>query len=660
MKHRFFMVFVLLPVLAAAFSGCSRDSIYLRKALKYAGENRHELETVLRHYRTVDDDPEKLDAAKYLIGNMPVHYSYSSGEIENFYDEALEIMHSGVSAEQQRDSINRLFADKYPHLAGSLVSDVRIIGADYLIYSIDQAFDQWRNRPWAQHLSFEEFRDWILPYKAVDLQSLDYWRDTLSARFSDSISTVPSDDLKRTGIYGAIDIVRNEIHTKNSPTVFWGSDGGPALLGARTLADMTYGTCLDYVTMGTLTFRSMGLPAVVDQVPCWGRNHEGHSWFTFLSDQGREVPTINSLIMPAGIGFYPYERIPKVFRTGYTVNRERMVYLNTAKYVYPFKLCDTDVTDHYCRTSDLEIPIRRDVRLKDRYVYIAMAVNADGPEWRVLDYGRLHAGKACFRKMGRNMLYIVLGFDGNGLLPVSDPFFVEKNGSVEYIHGCGDLPNKAGTAHVRLFRKYYESANVVDMRGRLHGGRVQYADDSAFTNVVTVYEIDSVRIPDRIPLPDAGRHRYWRYLSPLGSWGSISELDFLDNNGNSMPGRGIANAEAGRDAIDRAYDGDRLSNFEINQPDGNWIGRDFNDPESVSHVRIVPRSDDNDICPGLEYELFYWNGLDWRSLGYRPATEAWLDYDDVPLNTLLWLRCYSRGRNERPFMINDDMETEWF
>lgn len=103
-----------------------------------------------------------------------------------------------------------------------------------------------------------------------------------------------------------------------------------------------------------------------------------------------------------------------------------------------------------------------------------------------------------------------------------------------------------------------------------------------------------------------------------------------------------------------------MSNFEINQPDGNWIGRDFNDPESVSHVRIVPRSDDNDICPGLEYELFYWNGLDWRSLGYRPATEAWLDYDDVPLNTLLWLRCYSRGRNERPFMINDDMETEWF
>ena len=200
MKNRLFVFYVLLPVLAMALSGCSRDSIYLRKALRYAGENRHELETVLRHYRSEDNDPEKLAAAKYLIVNMPVHYSYSGNEIESFYDEALDIMHSGVSPERQRDSISRLFVEKYSHLSGSIVSDVRIMDADYLIYSIDQAFDQWRNRPWARHLSFEEFRDWILPYKAVDMQSLDYWRDTLSERFSDSISTVPFSDLRRTSV----------------------------------------------------------------------------------------------------------------------------------------------------------------------------------------------------------------------------------------------------------------------------------------------------------------------------------------------------------------------------------------------------------------------------------------------------------------------------
>ena len=51
-------------LILVAFSGCSKDDIYLHYALKAAGENKSELKAVLKHYRTVDKDPQKLKAAK--------------------------------------------------------------------------------------------------------------------------------------------------------------------------------------------------------------------------------------------------------------------------------------------------------------------------------------------------------------------------------------------------------------------------------------------------------------------------------------------------------------------------------------------------------------------------------------------------------------------
>ena len=123
-----------------------------------------------------------------------------------------------------------------------------------------------------------------------------------------------------------------------------------------------------------------------------------------------------------------------------------------------------------------------------------------------------------------------------------------------------------------------------------------------------------------------------------------------------MTGRGIANPEAGQDAIERAYDGNLLSNFEINQPDGNWVGMDMERPTAVRYFSVSPRSDDNDVCPGNEYELFYFNGNAWESFGYQMATTNYLHFDNASLNTLLWMRDYTRGNNERPFIINDQKE----
>ena len=651
---------LLFALTILMLTGCSEDNRYLRDALKAAGENRTELEAVLEHYRTIDIDPQKLDAAKYLIANMPAHYSYrDTAAINSYYHKALEILGTGPSPDWQRDTLRYISDTQYLGITSDIISDVEIMTADYLIYSIDHAFHQWRTEPWAQHLAYEQFRDWILPYKVTELQSLDAWRDTLSRHYSDSLKTVPSSDIQRNTIYGAIEIVRNEIHRKQSNIglrVIWGDRGSIPMRSAATWVRMTYGSCMDYVIMGTAVFRSIGLPTVVDYVPIWGRNHDGHSWYVFMSDRGKEERTINALILPAGQQFYPYERIPKVFRLSYTIDRERYRYYKNAKYVYPLELCVMDVTDHYNLTSDIDVDIFKGVKLMDNYVYIATFSVSSSNQWEVLDIGKIKRGKAHFQNMGRNMIYIAMGYNGHDIVPISSPFILHKNGEIQYV-----VCDEKDRTSISLKRKYYQSFNVVDMRRRLLGGKIQCSNRADFKEALTLYTIESTDIPDKIFVESNGNYRYWRYLSPDGSWGSVAEVAFFDENKNKMSGRGIANAEAGQDAIDRAYDDDWLTNFEINQPDSNWVGMDFGKPSCVKYVRVIPRSDDNDVHPGQEYELCYLNSRSrWKSLGRKIAPGNYLEYDSVPSGGLLWLINHTCGIDERPFMIDSDDNVEWW
>ena len=87
-KHILALLFVAMVI------ACGGRKTDLETALELAGNNRKELEAVLDHYK---DDPEKLAAAKFLIENMPAHYSYSDPRIEDYYAVALEIFKTKLS-----------------------------------------------------------------------------------------------------------------------------------------------------------------------------------------------------------------------------------------------------------------------------------------------------------------------------------------------------------------------------------------------------------------------------------------------------------------------------------------------------------------------------------------------------------------------------------
>jgi hypothetical protein len=418
---------------------------------------------------------------------------------------------------------------------------------------------------------------------------------------------------------------------------------------------ITYGRCTDYVNLGVTAMRSLGIPVIIESTPQWGRYRAGHEWYTVLNDKGELLSSEWDISTDPGRAFFPYMQIPKVYRHAYAINWETVGYLNKAAYKHPFNVCQTDVTSEYFATSDPSIPLIRK-GLKDKYVYIA-AFNGNHTDWFVIDYGTIKKGKAEFRNMGRNVLYIALGYDGYGLVPISHPFIVHRNGQVEPV---GQLNGQLG--QVVLRRKYFASENVVAMQHRVLGGMVQASNRTDFAVCDTLYIINSLDYPDKIEIDADKPYRYWRYLSPNGSYGSIAELGFFQSNSGKdtlLTGNPVSSLGSNNDAAHKAFDGDWLSNFESGEPDGAWVGMDFGRPVQVDKVRIVPRNDDNYIRPGDEYELKYWDTDGWVSMGKQVAACNTLTYGNVPMGALLWLENHTRGMDERVFLYKNGRQEWW-
>lgn len=629
--------------------GCSPEN-RLETALKLAGDNRQEMEKVLDHYR---DEPEKLAAAEFLISNMPAHYSYADADsIEKYYDVALEVMAMDVNPDLHRDSLLAYRQNVMPDLEKHTVPDIRVARAQFLIDNIDRAFTDWKTRPWASHLNFEEFCEWLLPYKIAEFQSMDSWRDTLSTHFGDGVRNQIRDDEEYNTAFRVLDLARNEILTKLGMHGCY-TDAGYPLLSARVLHRQTYGRCIDYVNLGALTFRSLGVPVVVDEVPFWGRYRAGHSWYTLLGDRGQELPAEWDLGSVPGRDFYPYQRIPKVFRKTFEADARMLEYRSRAKHIFPFPICRKDVSEKYMRTVDVDVELLPDAKPGDRYCYIAV-FNGHEEDWSVIDFGTVKRGKAHFTNMGRNVLYMVMGYDGHRPFQLSDPFILENDGSVRYVRH-----DPARLRSVDISRKYWESANVVAMRRRLIGGRIQGADRADFSDAETVFEVTDPYLPAVNRTGALHAHRYWRWLGADGTFGSLAELELRDADSLLLEGRHIGCADASAEAVERAFDGNLLSNFESAEESGAWVGIGLEKPAVAAFARIVPRSDDNDICPGDEYEFKWWNGSVWISSGRFVAESGTLHFDGIPAGAMMWITDHTRGWDERPFFIHDDGTVEW-
>src|SRR5690606_32711318 len=85
--------------------------------------------------------------------------------------------------------------------------DIQMLKADELIKHIDAAFNAW-NYPWAKGLTFDEFCEYILPYKLLN-EKPDFWNSRVQQEYHWVLDSMK----KNEDPYDACIVVNNHIKT---------------------------------------------------------------------------------------------------------------------------------------------------------------------------------------------------------------------------------------------------------------------------------------------------------------------------------------------------------------------------------------------------------------------------------------------------------------
>ncbi len=627
----------------------------LECALELAKGNRQEMETVLNHF---SDDSLKFEAAKFLIRNMPGHYSYADTAIITKYSNEVASIVTAMHDSSDyalRDSINACAAkNNIRHL--QKIFDIETIKADYLITNIEEAFHVWKDGNWAKHVSFDDFCEYLLPYKTHELQILDDWRTRLKGCFSSGLKELQYCDIFRNSAYNASRKMNQELHDSLRPNHAITLDYSNMRL--ETKLKIPFGTCDHYADIASILMRCQGIPIMQDFTPQWAYRDSGHKWNVILANDGKNIPFSGVCTMP-GEPHKMDEKMAKAFRYTYSRNEE-MADLHNQCVNLPKVFSNIfikDVTREYISCKDVELKLWKN---NGTYAFLAVFNNK---EWTPVAFSRIKHGKAVFRDMGLNIMYIPMGYDAdNNITILGYPFILKYDGEISVIKA-----DKREKVDMCLKRKYPTFEYVYEVLPRLLDGEFQASDSPDFSNHYTVHKITEcnaygyqINIPDTIP-----PCRYWRYYTERkAAFNTMAEIMFYEENSdNPIYGEVIGTEGSWGDNPEKtrkaAFDGDILTFFDAPDPDKSWVGMDYGKPVKMSKLVYYGRGDGNNIEIGDIYELFLWDKNTWKSMGKQKASGPSLTFKGMPSGGLYLLKDLTKGNDERIFLYENDQQQWW-
>lgn len=618
------------PVLLAASCGLSHPD-RLETALELAGDNRAELEQVLRHYA---GDSLKREAARFLIENMPYHYSLRGAPIDTL-QAAFKQFHDSGFYNKKRFSCLRPF----PHKNLSRFSDLRTITADYLIENIEYSFRVWGERPWGRYIPFDRFCELILPYRIKD-EPLTRWKKAFYEKYTPILDS----------LYSGSDVVeactRLNQYLNRFDWHYINELSGPHL-AADWLEQYRTGDCEEMSDYALYIMRAVGLPVAKDTYFGSPDQLYGHCWNALLDTTGIMLSFFNETADPQR-GKQLFYTKGKVHRYCYAVQYDQLQLLADGFHV-PSPLNDfllKDVSADYFPTGDIEVDCSYVPSSSPRPVY--MAVFAPWG-WIPSGVGQFKDGRATFHDVEPGFYYATLYYDESGKAHPAGPAFKldAETGNVLHLRPEGD------SQMVVMRRKYPMVKRRYGFLEHMKGGRFEACERADFKGATLLYQVDTVPAPRRydIRLSENCRYRYVRYLSADGQPADIAELYWM-NEEDTLRGTLIhtpPEKETSEFRPSNVSDGDRLTYFTSADKPG-WIGMDFGKPVSINRLSFMPRNDDNYITPGHTYELFYWAEEGWKSLGRKVADKEELVYHNAPRHALFWLRDRTAGKEEQTFV----------
>lgn len=646
MKKRLYFLYLLLLFLGS----CSQnhESERLEAALNLAGNNRQELEKVLRHYA---DDSLKYKAAVFLISNMPYHTYYEGTEIKKMQELYQMCSH------HLKEEIP-LVADSFIRRNGAInVSNLKVqnditnINSALLIHHIDSAFGAWRHFPWGKNVSFDDFCEYVLPYR-VGTEIPTKWRKDIMESWKPV-----TDSLIEKHVSNPIDVAKvvfEKLYQRHP--VF--SSQMPSLpsIGPRII-NYNVGSCRDMCDIILYTFRALGIPCSKDFLLS-GDYNTPHSWNN-LAGKETWIDLASGTFLPASA----YKDVKaKAFRESFALQANRVDELGEDKteipplFRYPkFK----DVTDVYADGLLIpEIVIEESALMentdKSKPYYLCIPQKQ---KWIPVDYCILKNGHLVYRNFKAGTVICIAQYHHGEMIPSTLPMRTYLERGKAKLVSFGPQKQKVSVVFYTKFPPIDEP-----FLKNMTGGVVEGANHADFSDAEILVMIRQV--PSRlctVAFPHATKtYRYVRYKGADNTNCDIAEISFYTSSSDTIKitGEVIGNENSERTEQAKALDGDFYTSYSSKAPSGSWVGLKFAKPEMIKKVILTPRNRDNFIRNGDVYELHYWDNNRWHSLGAKEATADSVIFS-VPKNSLLYLKDLTRGNQERVFEYKNGKQIWW-
>lgn len=645
MKHSIYILCIVF------LSSCQMKTAApgIEEAFSKAGDNRSELLRVLRHYEK-SDDSLKLRAAAFLIGNM-TDKGYLTGAAIDEYYAFIDSVYQIKQEEYDIPYIYETFRQQAQYLKEKPVLswDVQNLSADYLIRNIDEAFAVW-NRPWNQHLTFEEFCEWVLPYR-VGTEIPETWRTVYRKHFEPLLMNDSIQTAKQACKVINDELIKLPIHLASGSVL-------PINLRPQTLFHIKFGLCGDYANLAVYAMRACGIPVGVETVPHWGDRNQGHVFnvvydndSTYHDFSGAEQNPDEHLIRFR-------HKMPKVYQRTFGKQAASLAMQHGNEDIPTFFMdaYRKDVTDQYPFIEARDITVDLQQTPNRRFAYLCVF---DPQGWIPVAWGNVTGKQAEFKAIGPNIVYHAALYADKKLQLVGNPFLLDTLGQITY------FTPQAEMMEYILERKYKHADYLDYLPPNMVGGKFQGANQPDFSDAVTLYTFTEE--PNfkytTVKVAESKSFKYVRYLASDKTNGNMAEVEFY-TAGNDQPlqGKVIGEYEPSiyypRNTADKMFDGDALTFFHTNDSLA-WGGLELEQPLAIHKIRYIIRNDDNGVRKGHEYELFYMKEGEWVSLGKQTAMEDdGLPYKGIPKGALYWLRDYTKGVAERIFTI-ENKQVKW-
>jgi len=393
----------------------------VQKVLDKSGSNRAELENVLHHYQHPEDSL-KLKAANFLIENMSqqsyTHYivADSNKTDMNFnvldYPDYKAMVAAWDSIEAIRGEIN--------NWRDTTIYDYNTITAELLINNINLAFEAWQENKWAQHINFNQFCEYILPYRGSN-EPLEDWRTYFSNRYAWVKDSVKN----REDPVEAANFINNDIKswfTFNPRFYRQSTDQG--------LSDMLknkMGRCEDMTNLALYAMRSMGIPVMSDFTPYWAKTGNNHAWNAIIDKNGKVVIFMGAEKNP---GEYKLNQAKaKVYRKTFARQLNSLAEIKPEWEKAPHYINRnniSDVTRDYVPVADVNLTLGQKIPDSTNFAYICVF---NSGEWKAIHWSKIMEGNQVqFTDMGLDIAYLPAFYVHEKIVPAGKPFILTIEG----------------------------------------------------------------------------------------------------------------------------------------------------------------------------------------------------------------------------------------